>query len=100
MTGAAFADLADGRVGAGPYGVFEPPFNLVDLAIGAGAGFVAQGAVTTLQEHQDQLDELIAAGLDHKGFSSSTSSASAIPAGARATSAPRPSATASTSSSR
>lgn len=71
MTGAQHSPTSPmGEVGASaPYGVFEPPFNLVDLAIGAGAGFVAQGAVTTLQEHQDQLDELIAAGLEHKGFS-------------------------------
>jgi 2-oxoglutarate ferredoxin oxidoreductase subunit beta len=71
MTGAQHSPTSpQGEVGASaPYGVFEPSFSLIDLAIGAGAGFVAQGAVTTLQEHQDQLDELIAAGLAHKGFS-------------------------------
>ena len=71
MTGAQHSPTSPlGEVGASmPYGVFEPSFNLIDLAIGAGAGFVAQGAVTTLQEHQDQLDELIAEGLAHKGFS-------------------------------
>ncbi|MCK9380605.1 MAG: thiamine pyrophosphate-dependent enzyme [Sulfuritalea sp.] len=71
MTGAQASPTSPmGEFGSSaPYGVFEAPFNLVDLAIGAGAGFVAQGAVTTLQEHQDQLEELIAAGLDHKGFS-------------------------------
>lgn len=70
MTGAQASPTSPmGEFGSSaPYGVFETPFNLVDLAIGAGAGFVAQGAVTTLQEHQDQLEELIAAGLDHKGF--------------------------------
>lgn len=71
MTGAQHSPTSpQGEVGASaPYGVFEPSFSLIDLAIGAGAGFVAQGAVTTLQEHQDQLDELIAEGLAHKGFS-------------------------------
>ncbi|MGO9007011.1 MAG: thiamine pyrophosphate-dependent enzyme [Beijerinckiaceae bacterium] len=71
MTGAQHSPTSPlGEIGASaPYGVFEPPFDLVGLAIGVGAGFVAQGAVTTLEEHQDQLEELIAAGLDHKGFS-------------------------------
>ena len=71
MTGAQHSPTSPlGESGtSAPFGVFEPPFNLVNLALGAGASFVAQGAVTTLQEHQDQLDELIAAALEHKGFS-------------------------------
>jgi len=71
MTGAQHSPTSPlGEVGASmPYGVFEPPFSPVDLAIGAGASFIAQGAVTTLNEHQDQLDELIAMALEHRGFS-------------------------------
>ena len=71
MTGAQHSPTSPlGESGASaPFGVFEPPFNLINLALGAGASFVAQGAVTTLPEHQDQLDELIAAALNHKGFS-------------------------------
>ncbi len=52
-----------------PYGVFEPPFDLLSLAQGAGASFVAQGAVTMSQEHQYQLEDLIAQALAYKGFS-------------------------------
>jgi 2-oxoglutarate ferredoxin oxidoreductase subunit beta len=52
-----------------PYGVFEPPFDLVALAQGAGASFVAQAAVTMSQEHQTQLEDLIAQALAYKGFS-------------------------------
>ncbi len=52
-----------------PYGVFEPPFDLIALAQGAGASFVAQGAVTMSQEHQYQLEDLIARALAYKGFS-------------------------------
>ena len=71
MTGAQFSPTSPlGESGtSAPFGVFEPPFNLVNLALGAGASFIAQGAVTTLPEHQHQLDELIEAALDHKGFS-------------------------------
>ena len=71
MTGSQHSPASPlGEIGtSAPYGVFEPPFDLVQLAIGAGAGFVAQGAVTTLQEHQEQLARLISAALDYKGFS-------------------------------
>ena len=71
MTGAQYSPTSPvGESGtSAPFGVFEPPFNLVNLALGAGASFVAQGAVTTLAEHQEQLDQLIAAAIDHKGFS-------------------------------
>jgi 2-oxoglutarate ferredoxin oxidoreductase subunit beta len=62
MTGAQYSPTSPlGESGtSAPFGVFEPPFNLVNLALGAGASFVAQGAVTTLAEHQEQLDQLIA----------------------------------------
>ncbi len=52
-----------------PYGVFEPPFDVVKLAVGAGAPFVAQGAITTTQEHQEQLEVLIEEALNFRGFS-------------------------------
>ncbi|MBI1748790.1 MAG: 2-oxoacid:acceptor oxidoreductase family protein [Acidobacteria bacterium] len=71
MTGAQHSPTSPmGEVGTSvPYGAFEPPFNLVKLALGAGASFVAQGAVTTLQEHEKQLEELISAAIAHRGFS-------------------------------
>jgi 2-oxoglutarate ferredoxin oxidoreductase subunit beta len=71
MTGAQYSPTSPlGESGtSAPFGVFEPPFNLVDLALGAGASFVAQGAVTTLTDHEAQLEALIAAAIAHKGFS-------------------------------
>jgi 2-oxoglutarate ferredoxin oxidoreductase subunit beta len=71
MTGAQHSPTSPlGEVGSSsPFGVYEPPFNLVKLAVGAGASFVAQGAITTSQEHQNQVEELIAAALAHRGFS-------------------------------
>ena len=71
MTGAQHSPTSPiGEIGAAaPHGVFEPPFNLIDLARGAGASFIAQGAVTTSQEHLQQLRELIDAAVKHKGFS-------------------------------
>ena len=71
MTGAQHSPTSPlGEIGtSAPYGVFEPPFNVVNLALGAGATFVAQGALTTSQEHLDQAEALIVAALGHKGFS-------------------------------
>ncbi len=71
MTGAQHSPTSPlGETGTSvPYGVFEPPFDVVALAAGAGASFVAQGAVTTSQEHQRQLEALIGAALAHRGFS-------------------------------
>ncbi len=71
MTGAQYSPTSPpGEIGSSaPYGVFEPPFDLVDLAIGAGASFVAQGAVTTSMDHQAELEKLIAQALDYPGFS-------------------------------
>lgn len=71
MTGSQHSPTSPlGEVGTSvPYGVFEPPFDLVALAQGAGASFIAQGAVTTSQEQQQQLDELIAEALAYRGFS-------------------------------
>ena len=71
MTGSQHSPTSPlGEIGtSAPFGVFEPPFDLVQLALGAGASFVAQGAITTTQEHQEQLTHLIGAALAHKGFS-------------------------------
>jgi len=71
MTGSQHSPTSpQGEISASaPYGVFEPPFDLVALAIGAGASFVAQGAVTTLQEHQEQLEQLIEEAIVFRGFS-------------------------------
>lgn len=71
MTGAQHSPTSPlGEIGtSAPFGVFEPPFDTVKLALGAGASFVAQGAVTTLQEHQKQLEEIITAAMEHRGFS-------------------------------
>lgn len=48
-----------------PYGSIEPPFDVSELAIGAGATYVARG--TTY--HANILDRLIQQGITHKGFS-------------------------------
>lgn len=48
-----------------PYGNFDYPFDMVNLAKGAGATFVARGA--TAQPRL--LEKIIGQGLDHKGFS-------------------------------
>jgi 2-oxoglutarate ferredoxin oxidoreductase subunit beta len=48
-----------------PTGAFEPSFDACKLAIGAGATFVARGLTAAPLE----LDDLIAAGLQHRGFS-------------------------------
>ncbi|MGK5092788.1 thiamine pyrophosphate-dependent enzyme [Deltaproteobacteria bacterium TL4] len=71
MTGSQHSPTSPlGQMGTSvPFGVFEAPFNLVNLALGAGTSFVAQGAITTNQEHQDQLEEMIRAALNYKGFS-------------------------------
>ncbi len=48
-----------------PFGNLEPAFNIAGLAQAAGASFVALGDVY----HVQQLDKLIAAALEKKGFS-------------------------------
>lgn len=71
MTGAQASPTSqEGWFGtSAPYGVFEPSFNLIKLAMGAGATFVAQGAITTNQEHLEQVEDLIYEALCHKGYS-------------------------------
>lgn len=48
-----------------PYGAAEPPFDIVELAIGCGASYVARGTVY----HVPALDKLLKKALLHKGFS-------------------------------
>ncbi|WP_297445882.1 2-oxoacid:ferredoxin oxidoreductase subunit beta [Desulfurobacterium sp.] len=48
-----------------PYGNYEPNFSIADLAIGAGATFVARGTAY----HVTELVNLVEAGIKHKGFS-------------------------------
>ncbi|MCK4596048.1 2-oxoacid:ferredoxin oxidoreductase subunit beta [candidate division WOR-3 bacterium] len=48
-----------------PYGAIDPPFDIVELAIGCGATYVARGTAY----HVPALDNLIKKALIHKGFS-------------------------------
>jgi len=48
-----------------PYGMLEKPFDIVELALGAGASFVARGS----SYHVPMLDGLIKKAILHKGFS-------------------------------
>lgn len=71
MTGAQPSPTSPmGELGSSaPYGVYEPSFNLVNLALGAGTSFVGQGAMTTSQEHFNQCEQLIEEAVTHRGFS-------------------------------
>ena len=66
MTGGQFAPTTPGGAIAttAPHGNYEKQFDVVKLAIGAGASYVARGTVY----HVDQLEKLIAGGLQKKGF--------------------------------
>ncbi len=48
-----------------PYGNVEKHFDPCDLAMAAGATYVARGTVT----HYPQMEKIISAGLEHEGFS-------------------------------
>lgn len=67
MTGGQYSPLtpAQSRATTAPYGAFEYNFNVADLAVAAGATYVARG--TTY--HSRMLDKLIAGGIKHRGFS-------------------------------
>ncbi|OYD17198.1 2-oxoacid:ferredoxin oxidoreductase subunit beta [candidate division WOR-3 bacterium JGI_Cruoil_03_44_89] len=55
-----------GRIAStAPYGSVEPPFDIVELAIGSGATYVARGTAY----HVPALDKLIRKALLHRGFS-------------------------------
>lgn len=47
-----------------PLGIEDPPFDLVELAKGAGASFVAR----TTTYHAKEMTQMIARGIRHKGF--------------------------------
>ncbi len=67
MTGGQFAPTTPGgsRATTAPYGNYEKQFDVVKLAVGAGASYVARGTVY----HVQQLERLIMDGIKHKGFS-------------------------------
>lgn len=67
MTGGQFSPLTPKGKNAttAPYGSIDRSFDLVDLAIAAGATYVARGDVY----HVKQLEELIIEADKHKGFS-------------------------------
>jgi len=53
------------RASTAPYGAIDPPFDIVQVALGCGASFVARG--TTY--HVPALDKLITKALSKEGFS-------------------------------
>jgi 2-oxoglutarate ferredoxin oxidoreductase subunit beta len=67
MTGGQFAPTTPGGSFAttAPYGNYEKQFDVVQLAIGAGASYVGRGTVY----HVQQLEKLIEGGIRKKGFS-------------------------------
>jgi 2-oxoglutarate ferredoxin oxidoreductase subunit beta len=67
MTGGQFAPTTPGGSFAttAPYGNYEKQFDVVKLAAGAGASYVARGTVY----HVQQLEKLIQGGIEKKGFS-------------------------------
>jgi 2-oxoglutarate ferredoxin oxidoreductase subunit beta len=66
MTGGQYSPLTPlhSKAATAPYGTIERPFNVVELAKGAGATFVARG--TTF--HAQQLSDVIAQAITHDGF--------------------------------
>lgn len=67
MTGGQYSPLTpqNSRATTAPFGTFERPFDLAELARAAGATYIARG--TTY--HTGLLTRLITAGAVHKGFS-------------------------------
>lgn len=67
MTGGQFSPMSPTGTKAttSPYGSIERPFDICDLAIGAGASFVARGN----SYNTKQLTDVIYAGIQNKGFS-------------------------------
>lgn len=67
MTGGQYSPTTpkDYYASTAPYGNVEPPFDIVKLAIGAGASFVARADAF----HIALLDNVIEKALAHKGFS-------------------------------
>lgn len=56
---------AGGRTTTSPYGNMEPNMDVVEIALGAGATFVARSTVY----HTGQLEDYIKKALEHRGFS-------------------------------
>ena len=67
MTGGQYSPTTPigGRATTAPYGNVEPPFPVCDLAIAAGASFVARSTVY----HALELDKLLAEAISKDGFS-------------------------------
>lgn len=67
MTGGQYAPTTEkGKFAStAPFGMIEPPMNVSNLVIGAGASFVARGDVY----HINELQKLISSAIQHKGFS-------------------------------
>jgi 2-oxoglutarate ferredoxin oxidoreductase subunit beta len=67
MTGGQFSPLSgcDRVATTAPYGNIDPPFDIVKLAMGAGASFVAR----TTTYHVNSLKEILEKAIRHKGFS-------------------------------
>ncbi|MDP8239364.1 MAG: thiamine pyrophosphate-dependent enzyme [Candidatus Hatepunaea meridiana] len=67
MTGGQYSPTTPvgARAATSPWGNIDIPFNIAELAKGAGASYVARGHVGS----GVQLERLIRGGLDHKGFS-------------------------------
>ncbi len=67
MTGGQYSPLTlfGEKATTAPYGMVEQPFDMCELAAGAGATFVARSTTW----HALELQKLIERGIDHKGFS-------------------------------
>ncbi len=67
MTGGQFSPTTPygARAATTPYGNIDPAFDLVNLAIGSGASYVARGSV----DNGRMLQKFIRDGLNHHGFS-------------------------------
>lgn len=67
MTGGQYSPTTpkDFKASTAPYGSIDPPFDIVQLALGAGASFVARGDAF----HVNQLDKIIEKAISNKGFS-------------------------------
>lgn len=67
MTGGQFSPTTPtGAIAkTAPYGVYDPSFDICKLALGAGATYVARGSISNPRE----IEKLIGAGIQHRGFS-------------------------------
>lgn len=67
MTGGQFSPLTphSGKATTAPYGHIERPFDIANLAIAAGATYVARGTAF----HATMMTDLIVKGIQNKGFS-------------------------------